>query len=121
MTQLDDELLPAVKLLIEELGKVLTFHVEQTSFDVQSGTTVVNSLQLVQVRCSPPSRMEEALAGNPTRIAEGLESYLPAQSLAFVPRVGMDVSFDGRIRKITSMSPVYSGEQIAVYLLGLEA
>jgi hypothetical protein len=121
MTQLDDDLVPAVKLLIEELGKVLTFHVQQTSFDVATGTTVVNSAEEVSIRCAPPSDMEVAFAGRPARIAEGLVTYLPAQGLTFAPIFGMDVSFDGRARKITRVRPVYSGEQIAVYVLDLEA
>lgn len=117
MTALDDRLVPRVKALIERFGKLLTFTIEETSFDAAAGATVVNDRRLESVRCSPPAQFMIEAAGGTAKLSESLETYLPAQGLSFEPKVGMVVSFDGRDRKVLGVGKVYTGEAIAVFRL----
>ena len=128
MTILDDTLPAKVLALVAKYGKVLTFY---NNAGVGAGTYSAAAGEFVSIpaevtwlyKTSPPQAFIRKL--NETATVEAtLEVTLPASGLdaTFVSdhlQAGMRVDFDSTEWRTVLLEPLYSGNQIAAYRLGL--
>ena len=120
MTGLDDRLVPRAKVLVEKYGKELTFTDAPTpgEYDPATGKSTWTPSDYV-VKCTPPTGVSEAMVNGDTILSGDMETYLPAQNLAFTLTDTMKVVFASSTWAITAIEPVYSGDSVALYGLRL--
>lgn len=119
MTELDDQLVPAVLELINDLGKVAVARVKSNQAYTESTGDVTESATDYTVKILPPERFDIGyIDGDVIRVSD-LKTAVAASGLAFTPKLGMLVIFDSGTYTTISVSPVYSGEQIAMWELQL--
>lgn len=115
MTELDDELVPEIKEIIDELGKSMTFAVPSSeSYDPTTGE-VTRTTDPFEVVCSPPIDYEDRYIDGDL-IKEGdVQIFIPTAELLFTPTLGMGVTIDAIEWTIINLRPIYTGELIGVY------
>ncbi|UOF80041.1 head tail attachment protein [Caudoviricetes sp.] len=119
MTELDNELVPAVLEIVEAFGKVATARVKSGQAYDESAATVTETSTDYTVKILPPERFDVGYVDGDVIRASDLKSAVAASGLAFVPKPGMQVIFDGSTYLAVTVSPVYAGEQIAMWELQL--
>ena len=120
MTSLDDKLVPKVYALLEKLGKRVQFEsVSAGTYDPATRTTTNKSVLTFTRKVTPPSSFEDKLVNGDTIRATDLKVYTAAQGIPRVPKNVDQVTVDGITYKITVVKPIYSGEQVCLYMMGL--
>lgn len=116
MTTLDDILLPAVKQLLTDLGKDASW--DQTTggvYDPATGDVTGESVTNNAVKITPLESYDRKFVDGHT-VKDG-DAYcgVAAQDLAFTPKVGDDLVFDGETWEIVSVGRVFSGESVCLW------
>lgn len=119
MTELDLEMIPEVQLILDEFGKTATLCTSNDTFDSQG--TIAQQPNSQQVKIVPPDPLYlEFLPG--TTMQHGRSAtFVAAQKLTLAIKIGMTLKIDNTTFTVIAFNPVYSGESICMYALGLEA
>lgn len=123
MTSLDDALLPAVTSILTELGKDLTYVLREGQaageYDLVSGDVVDHTdASEISAKSLPPGNYSHYFTDKATLKDGDLQTGVAGENLVFDPEgVGMlQVIIDGRTWTVMNKQPVYSGEQICLWL-----
>lgn len=120
MTSLDDDLLPAVLELLDELGKNMTVKIKQDGdYDVLEGEVVRPDDLEYTVKGLPPGEYRDYFGPNSLIKSTDLQTGFAGQDLAFEPVNEMAVAFDGKEFSVNVVQPIYSGESVCLWLLNL--
>ena len=120
VTALDTELRLAAYDIIAEYGKEISFTVPaSTTYDPATGGVTLGTETVHLVKTSPPERFDEKYIDGDLIRARDLFVLLPTLNTTFTPTLAMRVEIDSIAYDIVTVTPIYSGEQIAVYELQL--
>lgn len=120
MTELDDILVPEAFNLVEELGKELAFTPPTGTYTPGAGSVVPGTPAPFNAKATPPFPTVTSWATG-SLVQEGRTiCLLPAQGLAQAPKPGWTVTIDGAVWTATRVTPIYSGELVAIHELELE-
>lgn len=117
MTSLDDDLVPAVLELVDELGAAATYVSIQTEYDPAT-TDVAVARQNFTIKMTPPQAAKEFAEGETFGVRD-LETIIAASGLEFTPKLGDKVTFQGTTYAVVGVPPIYSGDSICAYTLRL--
>lgn len=122
MTDLDTRLIPKVLAIVNRLGKSVTFEtVSGGSYDPLTRVVTGGTMTPVVKKVTPPYEFKNYLIdGDNIRVGD-LQIDLPASGLTFTPERGWIVVIDTVRYTVIKVSPVYTGEQIALYNLQLRS
>ena len=120
-TAFDDEFVPLALEMIEEDGKSVIFKTyPAAAYDPASGETVVGSVTSSSEKVIPPFHYEEKYINGDTIQLGDMQTGIAASGLAFVPDPSITkVVIDSAEWTIVNMNSIYSGEEIALYMLQL--
>jgi len=119
-TELDIELLEDVFDIIDEFGKTVTFWVYGSeSYDPATGKNTTGDVTEYDKKVIPPYSVDLKYVNGDVIKAGDMLSGVPAKDIEFTPERGIKVSIDSGIWAIQRVSPIYSGEWIALYLFQL--
>ena len=119
MTVLDDRLVPLALELVAKFGKVVTFKEVTKDYTAATGDVVESGVTNHSVKVTPPEKYDDALINGDLIQIGDTKISLPKSGLLFTPIRGMQVTIDSITWKIEKVSPIYTGEQIALYELQL--
>lgn len=120
MTELDDELLPEVLALIEELGKAVSVTVTSGGTpNVTAGTIDGATSTDYTVKATPPYPVKQAWSMRDVTTEAESACLLAGSGLPFTPAPGQTVTIDSVKWSVVSASPIYSGELVCAWELGL--
>lgn len=120
---LDDRLRPLVRDLFEAMGKSATLRREdQGTFDPGTGTYTGGGTTDHDVTVSPPEGFRQENIDGTLVQASDLQTSIPAKGLPIAPTTGTEsltdtLLVDGTEYQIVRVTPVYSGEQLAMFTL----
>ena len=119
-TVLDDELLEAVYDIIDEFGKIVTFWIyPDQDYDPTIGENTLGDPTQYSKKVIPPYQINlKYVDGKLIKLGD-LLTGIAAQDIEFTPTLKMKITIDSNIWTIININPIYSGEQIALYLLQL--
>lgn len=119
-TVLDKKLLPKIEKILNKLGKTLTFktYPNAVEHDVE-GTVELGGLVEYQRKAIPPYEVEEKHVNGDTILSGDMLTGIAGKDLEFMPVAGMTVVIDSIDWNIVRIKPVYSGEQIALFVVQL--
>lgn len=114
MTALDDKLVPKAKALIAKVGVTATFSRKIGAYDDATGE-VVDDNDVTQVTSTPPLRLKRYLGG--LVMKEELQVIINGE---WEPAIDDTVFVSGALYTALSIRPIYTGEEVAAYVVGLE-
>tara|TARA_R110000823_G_scaffold304377_1_gene426054 strand:- start:808 stop:1176 length:369 start_codon:yes stop_codon:yes gene_type:complete len=116
MTTLDTTLLAKVAEIADTYGKSVVFQsVGSSSYNPATGKTTESSITNYTVKVTPPAPYSRTLVDGDLIQTMDVGLLLPAKDLSFTPALGMQVTIDGEVLDIVSMSPLYSGTSVCAY------
>lgn len=119
LTPLDVKLPPKVLALLTRLGKDVVFEVPAShTHTKKTGAVVENSVADVSVKAILDKYRKMLGKGSTTR-RDKVRMYLPARGLTFTPERSQQVRFDGHTYRVEKVTPVQSGELVAMWQLEL--
>ncbi len=119
-TELDTEMLEAVDEIIEELGKTVTFWLYGSqTYDPETGKRTTGDATQYNKKVIPPYEVALRYVDGDLIHAGDLLTGVPAKDIEFTPEKGTKVTIGSDVWVIVRVSPIYSGERIALYLLQL--
>lgn len=117
-TELDIKLIPKVLQLVRRYGVAVTLTSVAAAYDVATGTTTdTETSQSAYV--TPPEPYTQKEVDDEMILVGDLSTYMAAKDLTSAPAVGSKVTFSGRVYRVVWVSPIYTGEQVALYGLQL--
>ncbi len=120
MTQLDDQLLPEVKAIIDEFGKSVVFEeLTLSEYDPTTGAATEGGPNTYTVVVTPPDKVKQYLVNGETIQVGDSVIMMPAQDAEFTPVVDQAVTIDTVDFKVVKVEPIYSGDLIAVWTIFL--
>lgn len=119
-TALDTEMRQVAFDLIDEFGKTLTYNMNLAdTFDPATGGVTAGSPASVNRKSIPPYKYEDQyIDGDLIRVGD-MQTGVAALGLTFTPEKQMVVNFDNLNWDVKAVNPIYSGTQIALYILQL--
>lgn len=117
-TTLDIRMIPRVLAIIAKYGKSATFSASTGTYNPASGN-VANTATTYSKKIIPPYAYENKYVDGDIIKQGDMRSGVAASGLEFTPTPGMSVEIDSATWKIIAVSPVYTGELIAMYELQL--
>lgn len=121
MTDLDQDLVPAVLELITDFGKSMSFEVYSSQSYSEIASTVTRSTSTYVTLGLPPEKYDISYVdGDVVRFSD-LKTMVAASGLQFTPTPGMKVTFDSKSFTAVGVSPIYSGELVAAWEIQLRA
>lgn len=121
VTELDNELVPAVQELLDELGRDVTFKVADVSstYDATTGEGT-KSTNNYTVKATPPYPYSDGMVSNGIVQMGDMRMLVAAEDLAFTPEPGDVVTWDtGDVWRTIRVTPIYSGELVCAWELQL--
>lgn len=120
-TILDKKFLPKALRLIDRLGKTVVFKTyPDATYDPETGETVPGDPVNYSKKVIPPYAYEQKYLDGDTVQTGDMQSGIAALGLEFTPEPSVTtVVIDTEEWNIVNMMPIYSGQQIALYLLQL--
>ncbi len=120
-TRLDAKFVPLVLSKLETFGKDAVFTVYPSAgYDPTTGKLTPGTGTPYTVKIIPPYPYEHGYRGPDVIQAGDMQTGIAASGLAFTPKPdAMTVTIDGQVYRIVSVEPIYSGEQVCLYLLQL--
>lgn len=119
-TDLDNRALAIALDLIDRFGAIAKFSVDGLrTYDPATGNVVAAGTSSFERKMAPPIRFESKMWDGETIRATDLKTIIAASGIQFTPRLGMIVLFKGQEYSVTYLHPLYSGEAIAAWELGL--
>lgn len=121
-TPLDDSLLPAVLSLLSTLGKTLTYRVRSASggYDPTTGGSTGGAPVEHAVKSLPPYLASDVVGSSDLIRKSERATGIAGSGAPFTPREGIEVDIDGERFVVEAVEPVYSGEQVALWVMGLK-
>lgn len=121
MAALDTLLRSISEDLIAQLGTTATLHTSTRSFSVATGQVTVSDVNTT-VQCTPPFPYEKERIDGTIVQSGDAETLIAAKTLATAPVAEKDeLTFAGIRWKVIAVNPVYSGDEVAVYVLQLRS
>lgn len=115
MTEIDDELVPETLAVVDEFGKLVAFE-ELTTNTHDPTTGRVTTVEISHNRkITPPQEVKLELVDNDLIQVGDMTFFVAASGLPFALRREMEVTIDSTVWIITRISPIRTGEQIAMY------
>lgn len=120
-TEMDTEFVPLALEMIEEFGKTVEIKIYPDAvYDVVQGETTVGDYVRYVKKIIPPYPYEQKYINGDIIQMGDLQTGIAGSGLGFVPEPGLTtITIDSTVWKIVNMKPIYSGEQIALFLLQL--
>lgn len=120
-TILDRKFLPKVLQLIDRLGKTVVFRTyPDAAYDPETGETTLGDPLDYTKKIIPPYAYEQKYIDGDNVQAGDMQSGIAALGLEFTPIPSTDkLIIDTQEWNIVNSMPVYSGQQIAMYLFQL--
>ncbi len=121
-TEFDLIFVPLAFELIDEFGKtvVVTEVDVPSSYNPKTGLVTEDPITHT-IKIIPPDMFKKAFVdGDLIETGKHVTGFA-AQGLAFTPRNGMTLDLDGEIHTETVMKPIYSGDEIALYIMEFES
>lgn len=121
MTELDEEFVPLATEMIDEMGKTVVFKTyPDASYDEVEGETTLGDVISYIKKIIPPYNYDHKyIDGDIIKVGD-MQTGIAGQGLEFTPEPGLiEIIIDEQTWKIINMMPLYSGEQIAMFLLQL--
>lgn len=117
-TQLDEKIGQKVINMLLSRGVALPYLTNgDESFDAETRTVNFNDAGVYNVNSIPPYNFKKKYVDGKTVRQGDLITGVPGLNLEFIPVPGMRVIINEVIWNLQSVSPVYSGESIALYIL----
>lgn len=121
MTALDDELVPAVLTTINTVGKLLTYKFKASgSYDPLKADVVRGNPTSYDRLSIPPFAGKDMFGLTDSLRKSERVTGVAASGLEFTPVPGMSVIIDSVTYRCQVVEPVYSGEQVCLWLFGLK-
>ena len=118
MAALDKGLRAAASSVINALGaNIQIVRTVPGTYDPEDGTEATPTQTTYTVKASPPQRYSNADIDGTSILREDLKFYVAALDLAIEPGPEDVVVFRSKTYKIVSVTPQYSGEQCAAWVL----
>lgn len=117
-TAIDTRLRQKAVSLVAKYGKLVSFAQPSDSYEPDTGI-VVTSTKTYSRKITPPTPFSSRYIDGKNILQGDTQCYLPALDLGFTPVIGTKVTIDSIIFGVVQVSPVYSGEQIAIFELQL--
>ena len=117
-TELDLELVPETLALINEFGKLVTLSFDDDTFPAVGAPSTVNSQQTLKVTPPDPSILK--YVPNSTAVGASTGVFVPVLGLTVPVKNGLKVTIDGVVWTTVDFNPIYTGDDIAMYGLGLK-
>lgn len=120
-TKIDTKLRNAVQKVISKLGKPLVFEIPAAGqYDPHEGDVIRGASESFTARSIPPYKAKDMFDLSDALKRSERVTGVAAQGLEFTPAENVKVTIDGEKFIIDIVEPIYSGEQVALYLLGLK-
>ncbi|HBG77501.1 MAG TPA: hypothetical protein DDW84_01445 [Phycisphaerales bacterium] len=119
-TKLDKKLRAKVLALIAKLGKSVVFVIQpQKDYDPTKGeATGLDPIYPIKKIIPPFEYESKYIDGDLIKVGD-MQSGIAAKDLEFTPAKSMTVCFDDMTWKIIRVMPIYTGQQIALYMFQL--
>jgi hypothetical protein len=120
-TSLDTTLVPRALELVTEYGQDAVFEVPATkTYDATTGLTAETSPTDHTKKVTPPEPYDKRWIDGDLIQVDDVRVYLPASGLTFTPTRGYKVTLaSSDVFRIIRVVPIYTGESIALYEIGL--
>jgi len=117
-TVLDTRMGKTVDRLITKYGKAATFWVyPDAEYDPAIGKKASGDAAQYSKKIIPPYAYEEKWINGDTIRAGDMRTGVAGKDIEFEPAKGMKITFGDQVWTIVLVSPVYTGERIALYLM----
>lgn len=117
-TSIDIKALPKALALIDRYGIMATFVVETGAYS-DATQKVTSTAATFQRKVTPPVEKRAWDPGAGVTRIEHTEVVMAAQGLLFTPARGQKVTIGGTAYAISELEAIYSGEQVAAWVLRL--
>lgn len=120
MTELDDILVPVAQQLLEQFGKQLTWCVPgKTAYDPLEQEVIENtsSRQELTIKSLPPSDYKKFFTEGTIESIDVMTGF--AGGTVLNPDLSWRVNIDGTEFRVNVINPLYSGELVALWMIGL--
>jgi len=120
-TELDEEFVVLATEMIAEMGKTVVFRTyPDASYDAVEGVTTLGDMLSYTKKVMPPYAYKQKYIDGDVIQAGDMQTGIAGQGLEFTPEPGLiEIVIDEQTWNIVNMTPLYSGEQIAMFLLQL--
>jgi len=120
-TSLDKKFLPMALRLVTKYGKLVQFDTYPDEvYTPSTGENVPGDSVVFYKKIIPPYGYEQKYVNGDSVQAGDMQTGIAASGLEFVPQPSLTkVTIDTKQWNIINMMPIYSGEQICMYLLQL--
>ena len=113
MTQLDDDLLPAIFDLIDELGVNATFYVQNdVQFDASTQKSYQSTPTPYVIKVSPPENVKK---NDDEKDTHKVSCFIAGKDITFTPTLKMRWLYNSVKYTIESLETLRSGDSIAAY------
>lgn len=120
VTVLDTKIPAIVVSVLATYGKNVTVTVTTPGEPSADGGSFPDaSSDTYTVKASPPYPVKQAYTLRDTTTSAEAAMLIAGSGLAFTPEVGNRVTIDGAVWIVESASPIYSGELVCAWELGL--
>lgn len=121
-TSLDTKIRPKVKEILASYGKDVTVQtLSVREYDPTTGDTEESGEEAHVVKASPPWPVDLKYFDETTVEVGDAMIIIAAKDLPFTPANRQRVTIDSRKWHVVRHVPVYSGEQVAAYMLHIRA
>ena len=120
-TEFDREFVPLALEMINEFGKVVAIkYYPDAAYDPTIGETSEGDFTSYTKKVIPPYPYEQKFVDGDIVRAGDVQTGIAGSGLEFVPEPGLTkIIIDTLVWNIVNMKPIYSGEQIALFILQL--
>ena len=113
---LDTQMRALAVSLISTYGKAASWKASGATSTYDPATRRTTELGATySVLIAPPAPVTVSIIDGVTVQATDISTSIAASGLAFTPSIGDRVTIDGASYSVTSVSPAYSGELVALY------
>lgn len=118
-TEFDTIFVPLAQELLEEFGTTVILKEREPvgSYDAKLGRTVAPVQREFTIKIIPPDQFRQFYTDSDLTEQSNMRSGFAAKDLEFTPTNGMILILKGEEWKDTLFSPIYSGDEIALYLM----
>ena len=120
-TELDKKLLPAIAKTLSRVGRNLTWVIPgRTEYDPVEGEVVekTSDRQSVELKSLPPGDYKDYFTEGSVKATDTQTGFAGAE-LTIEPTLEMQVAIDGSSFRVNQLRPIYSGEQVALWMVNL--
>lgn len=116
MTELDEELIPLVKEIIEDFGKLVDYAHEVTGeYNAETGKAPISRVEK-SFKIAPPEDLNgQYFNGNSQVLAGDKKLTSAAADYTTTPKPGDEFTFDGITWEVIAKREVFSGDLVCLY------